>query len=385
MKAAEGFLADFVTPLVAGGHLLIGGPLGRAGLHRFGGAELPASASAMIDDARARVAASLLLDPAPPLFDRDALRLALAVHDLLFLSHPRAGDLGVRGRLPLVAECAQSLATLEPTRAPDELVARHSLLHLLPTLSRTDVRVSFWVGKREFHGEEPPRMLTAWPNVRRVHEERWHVACFGEAASHPLGGPVVRALLDASPLTDLLHPVRIDPRFDLGRHAALLSLPSIARAVAYAWLEDLDHVAGALAQAALAELEEAPPEVRDPVLALFSHLHLCLVLGRPHEGRGDPRDRRAGPASPQRFTVGGDPAQRDFYGLFAALSRAAPELSAPADVRGDPRFAAALAEHTAACAATCGPSRTAELERLVARKLGKPIELSDAPPLPGAA
>src|SRR5262245_57168353 len=233
------FAAQFLRPLVAGGTLHVGAPLGRVGLERLREASLDGAVEADIADARGAVASTLLVDPIPPRLDAEALRLAVALHDLLFLFHPRADALTVRDRrLEEVAQFAAALADLPSTKDADALVARHTMLHLLPSLGRTDVQVSFWVGKREFHGEEPPRRLVAWPNLRRVRQERRRVNCFAEAASHPLAGPVVQKLLDGSPLTDLLHPVRLEPKLELGRRAALLARPELCRLVAYAYLED---------------------------------------------------------------------------------------------------------------------------------------------------
>ena len=66
--------------------------------------------------------------------------------------------------LRAVSVYATALATLplpdldiDDTRTAARVLAeRHSMLHHLFDLGRDDVRVSFWVGKREFHGSEPP-------------------------------------------------------------------------------------------------------------------------------------------------------------------------------------------------------------------------------------
>jgi len=369
--AKRSFIADFVRPLVGGGTAHVGAPIGRAGLDKLRDAEHDRSALADVAVARAAVAGELLVDGAPPLFDLEALRLAVALHDLLFLFHPRADALSVRdARLEEVARFAAACARLPDTRDADTLVARHTMLHLFPSLGRTDVQVSFWVGKREFHGEEPPKRLLAWPNLRRVRQERRRVGCFAEAASHPLGAPIVRALYDGSPLTDLLHPVRLEPKLALGPRAAILREPALCRLVAYAWLaEGVERVGGALATAVLAELDGSSTENARLACALLAHLHLCQLLA--------PQTREA---RPTRFAAGGDPALRDFYGLFAALDKASPDLAAPPDVRRDARLARRLAEHAAACAATSGAQRVAELSVLVARA-GGPLALSA---LPGA-
>lgn len=370
-----GFVESFLLPLVAGGVAHVGAPLGLAGLARLRALKVDPGLAAEVFAARSAVASELLYDPIPPQLDLPSLRLAIAVHDLLFLFHPGAAGLAVRGkRIAEVARFAAALAALPATTDDDMLVARHTILHLVPGLGRTDVRVSFWAGRREFHGEEPPRRLTAWPNMRRVHEERWRVGCFAEAASHAQGGEVVRALLDASPLTDLLNPVRIEPRLVLGSRRAVLARPALCRLVIYAWLDGgIDRVGGALATAAIAELDGREPEVGRFVCALIAHLHLCTILAPT--AQVPTRERRPAP----RILVGTDLALRDFYGLFAALHRAIPRLAAPADVHRDPRLGPRVAEHAAACALACGELRVGELAALVART-GGPIALSNALP-----
>ena len=86
----------------------------------------------------------------------------------------------------------------------------------------------------------------------------------GEAAADPLGGAaVLRALLDASPLTDLLTPARADPALDLARLAAVLANAALCRAVAYRYLEEgLDRVAGYLVGPLFALLIATSPRPR---------------------------------------------------------------------------------------------------------------------------
>jgi hypothetical protein len=361
------FVEEFVLPLVAGGTLHVGAPLGRAGYDKLRDTKIAIELDGAILEARSAIAGELLVDAVPPLLDAEALRLAVAVHDMLFLFHPGAEAISVRDRrLDQVAQFAGTLASLTPSRDPQALVARHTMLHLLPSLARTDVQVSFWVGKREFHGEEPPRRLVAWPNLRRVRQERRRVNCFAESASHPLAGGVVQQLLEGSPLTDLLHPVRLEPRFSLGKHADTLFEPELARLVAYAWLDaGLPKVGGAIAGAVLAELDGESRRQARFACAFLAHLHLCTLMGPQSE----PRDPRA-PRTVARFAVGGDPGLRDFYGLFAALHKEAPDLSAPADVLRDRSLSKKVDEHALACAAACGVTRVRELGTLVARAVG---------------
>ncbi|HEX2568632.1 MAG TPA: hypothetical protein VH877_03665 [Polyangia bacterium] len=364
----DAFGRQFLLPLVAGGQLRVGAPLGERGLTRLvEAAREPGhdvQLEAAIGEARAETAATLLVDPIAPQIDVATLRLAVALHDLLFFLHPAAAGPLVRDRrLEQVAEYAAELARLPATTDADDLVARHTVLHLFPELGRNDVRVTFWAGRREFHGEEPPGRLLAWRNLRRVREERWRVNCFSEAAAHPLGGAVVRALLDGSPLTDLLHPLRAEPKFELGRAASVLVEPQVCRLVAYHLLaQGLDRVGSTLGQAMLVELERPGTWRARFVLAFASHLHLCQALASREAGGG---------GGARRHGMPGDLPLRDFYGIYAALARLTPELAAPSDVRRDPRLMARVNEYAANCEAICGTNRTTELRSLIARAIGE--------------
>src|SRR5262249_46018809 len=152
------------------------------------------------------------------------------------------------------------------------------------------VRVSFWVGRREFRGQVPPARLTAWPRLRRVVEERTRTSCLSELAGDPLGGAeAVRALLQASPLTNLFTLERAEPvlevcggEWDSGLERGLLAAlgdPAICRLVIARWLEDGVERAGAAFAAAL--VRRLGPRRRDLLvptcLALCCHLHLCLL------------------------------------------------------------------------------------------------------------
>src|SRR5262249_39790109 len=159
-----------VLPLVAGGDVRVQGALGAAELERLLSGELDADPIAeRVAEARQQVMAELFLEARSPLLDGTALRLAAAVQNLVFLPQPSArGPLVSSSRRKQVAAFAAATATVEEPSGARELVARHSVLHHLFDLGRDDVRVSFWAGRREYRGEEPPARLLAWPSLRRV-------------------------------------------------------------------------------------------------------------------------------------------------------------------------------------------------------------------------
>lgn len=379
---AQEFLRTFALPLVRGGKVHVGAPLGRAGLRqlqqaapRLAGTDTAAELSA----ARQEIIAELLFHAPAPGLDEDpyTLPLLLAVHDLMFLLHPAAqGLLFSDRRLRRVAGFAMAVCrqAVKALKRPDGhtarlLCERHSLLHSLFTVSREDVRVSFWAGRREFLGTEPPARLLAWRSVRRVHEERWRVVWYLQMLGLPggIGRLGIDALLAASPLTDLLMPRRLDPPFDLGKHVALLRQPAICRALCYYYLDmGLPEVGGALAGSVTNLLSTGSRGAADAQLLLrfLSHLHLCTLL------RDDDPEGAQEPLLP---AVGSDGALRDLYGLYGVLERDWRHLAVPPDVAfhssGLSRRVAAYAE---ACLRMAGPLRIEELAVLCARTLPQP-------------
>jgi hypothetical protein len=231
-------------------------------------------------------------------------------------------------------------------------------------LGRDDVRVTFWAGRREFKGAEPPSRLLKWPDVRRVREERWRVGVMGEAVADPLQRAIVVALLGASPLTDLLEPTRLEPRFDLRPLVGWLRHPAIARAVAERYLSTgLEQVGPALASA-LVDLYNQKGCAREARVgtAFLCHLQLLYLLGE------------AGAPEPSRkirveTLVQKQEALRDFFGLFAAAQKIG--LGRPADVKLDRRVQALVDSHARICQGLAGQTRVLELEGVMARGVGE--------------
>lgn len=397
-SVGEAFLRDFALPLVrGGGEVRVGAPLGERGLMR-----LREEVAAGLDEsepgqalaaARQAVAAELLLHTRPPLLREDdpALCLLLSWHDLLFLQHPAAARMvaqGLRGRrLRRLVDFATGLcapALPGPGRLPSEdpwpLLSRHSLLHGLWTLCREDVRVSFWAGRREFQGQEPPARLTAWRGVRRVHEERWRVLIYLQMLGLPdgIGRRVLTALLRCSPLTDLAQPRRLGPPLDLLAHAPVLRAPDLARAVAASYLEaGFAQVGGALGAALLAALR-TQEEVVDAaayradlrtVLRFLSYLHLCQLAGpTPPELPGAGPSSGSGPGA-ARVSGGREGALLDFYAIYGLLCAHYPTLAWPADLAREGALAATQA-YGERCRKLVGPGRLDELLGLCTRALG---------------
>jgi hypothetical protein len=370
------WLHHFVLPLVAGGDVRVAHVVGARELQLLLESDLDRDESAQrIAEARHSIASELVLTPPEPALDEEALRLAAAMQNLLFLLHPGTNAPSVtRRRLRAVSAYATELATLalpdldvdDSRTAARVLAERHSMLHHLFDLGRDDVRVSFWAGKREFRGAEPPARLLKWPELRRVREERWRVTVVGEAMADPLMKPIVTALLASSPLTDLFEPSRLEPRFDLLALARWLKLPEVARAVADRWLgAGLPQVAGAYTAAlmALYNDKEARARVAARTATQFAcHVQLLAIIGKRAGSERDHLIELQGQVQAQ-------PGLRDFYGLFAAAQRVG--LGRPGDVARDPKLRDEVDAYAAACAQLVGTERLLELVGVMARGVGQ--------------
>ncbi len=373
---AAQWLHHFVLPLVAGGDVRVSHVIGARERKLLLESDFSRDESAQrIAEARHAIASELVLTPPEPALDEEALRLAAAMQNLLFLMHPGTHAPSVRrSRLRAVSAYATELATLplpdvelDDTRTVARVLAeRHSMLHHLFDLGRDDVRVSFWVGKREFHGAEPPSRLLKWPELRRVREERWRVTVVGEAMADPLMKPIVTALLASSPLPDLYEPSRLEPRFDLLSLARWLRLPEVARAVADRWLgAGLPQVAGAYTAALMALYNDKDVRARAAArtaTAFACHVQLLWLVG----------DRGAAMAREHLIELQGQvqaqPGLRDFYGLFAAAQRVG--IGRPPDAARDPHLRSEIDAYASACAQLVGTERLLELVGIMARGVG---------------
>lgn len=212
---------DVVAPLVLGGALRPGRPLGGAAAVTLGefDAAVDVDLRSRVDLARTRLARGLVaIDLLPPA-SRDDWTLLAAAHDWLAavspalssVLAPRAGD-----RLLDLIESA-----LDRVKAPKDALAalsRHTFFARLLEIARKDVRVSFWAGSREFLGEKPPSRLLAWKDVRRVHvaEDARPLMSLPDHGARIDGDrwvAVGRRILALTPLTDLATMTRSAPRF----------------------------------------------------------------------------------------------------------------------------------------------------------------------------
>ena len=253
------FVAEFLLPLVRGGALRVGRPLGLRAVDRVTEAVARAGRDPVDDEAepiamlgagRRAVAGRHLPTGGPPPLDEVTVRLGAALHDLLALAHPDLAGPGIGRRQELIALAAFELASVGSPSSAREAVNRHSLLARIPEIVRVDRTVRFWLGHRTFVGRTPPGRIMALPSLRRVRVDRASRSWLREIGIPAVGRRAFLALNVASPLGEALDPLRLDPPLGWGRILPVLRFPLVARAVAGAAVEiGVDRAGDALAGA----------------------------------------------------------------------------------------------------------------------------------------
>ncbi|MES1165901.1 MAG: hypothetical protein ABUR63_09090 [Verrucomicrobiota bacterium] len=367
------FVPDFLLPLVRGGALHVGRPLGAAAVRRVldsarrmaaapaGGAD-PVRALAR---ARAEVVGRFLPAAAVPPLDETAVRLGASLHDLLALGHPDLVGPGLSRRQERIAAAARGLAAVGPPRTAAEAVARHSLLGRMGEIIRVDRTVRFWLGRQTFVGRTPPPRITALPGLRRVRVDQAARVWLREIGIPGPGRVAFVELNAASPLGEALDPLRLDPPPGWGRMLSVIRFPALARLVAGAALDlGVERAGDALAAALYryVSLHDPPVGLRPSgdgaafALRFLAHLVWLDVLfkadGRRASDARDDRERSAG-------------AGLELAVVLTAAERTRPQLVWPDDVPPDSdlgrAFRARLDRYAAQAAAAGSPRLVAAM------------------------
>ncbi len=244
---ADRLFRDFLAPLVLGGDMRPGRPIGgknALGLGPFSDV-IDKELLSHVDLARIRLARRLApvdrLEPPTPA----EWALGAGLHDLVQSAHPDLAGV-FRGRAPgrLVHVVTLLCDQLAPPATMGEALSRHTWFARVLEITRTDTSVSFWVGKRSFLGKDPPARLLAWPELRRVHIDK---------TPHPLvelpsaGGHVaasdfsagMSAWLRKTPLTDLATCGRHAPLFAWSPETLAFASARAGRTLALRALDDV--------------------------------------------------------------------------------------------------------------------------------------------------
>jgi hypothetical protein len=370
---ARPFVSEFLLPLVRGGALRVGRPLGARAVARV--MDLVASASrdpvddeaepiAMLGAGRRAVAGRLLPAGAAPPLDEVTVRLGAALHDLLALAHPDLAGPGIARRQEQIALAALELASVGSPSSAREAVNRHSLLSRIPEIVRVDRTVRFWLGHRTFVGQTPPGRIMALPSLRRVRVDKASRSWLREVGIPAVGRRAFLALNVASPLGEALDPLRLDPPLGWGRVLPVLRFPGLARAVAGAAVEiGVERAGDALAGALYryAGLHDPPlglaatPENVAFALRFLAHLvWLDVLYGADPDRARATRPVGSGPELGLELAV-----------VITAAARTEPSLVWPDDVSFDGdlgrAFAARLALLDARASAAGAPRLAAAL------------------------
>ncbi len=365
-------VSGFLLPLLRGGALRVGRPIGESALARLGAALAHREAEgagegavAALASARREVAARFLPSPPEPPLDEVSLRLGAALYDLLALGHPdlAAGTLGgLAHRQERIAAAALRFAAVGPPGSAREAVNRHSLLSRLPEIVRVDRTVTFWLGRQVFVGRTPPRRVTALPGLRRVRVERQTRGWLREIGIPVAGRGAFLALNLASPLGEALDPRRLDPPLGWGRILPLLRFPSLARVVAGSAVEQgVDRAGDALASALFRFAGRHDPPIGVPAsgesvafaLRFLAHLVWLDVLFGPRVGATE-SGRRAGSEGPTDVGL-------DLAAVLTAAARTRSSLVWPADVPPDGQLGRAFRARLDEMAARAEVGATARL------------------------
>jgi hypothetical protein len=365
---ARRFVAEFLLPLVRGGALRVGRPLGPRAVARVMERIARASRDATDDEAEALTALGdgrrlcagrLLPTAAAPRLDEVSVRLGAALHDLLALAHPDLAGPGIARRQEQIAAAALELATVGTPASAREAVNRHTVLARLPEIVRVDRTVRFWLGRQTFVGRTPPGRIMALPSLRRVRVDKASRGWLREIGIPAVGRRAFLALNVASPLGEALDPLRLDPPLGWGRILPVLRFPVLARVVAGAVVElGVERAGDALAGALYRYAGMHDPPLGVPVsgesvafaLGFLAHLVWLDVLYPPeapaaHEPGREPglelavMITAAARTRPALVWPADVPADSDLGRAFAARLEA---LDTRAAAAGSPRLAAAL-------------------------------------------
>jgi hypothetical protein len=217
----EGLFMGFLAPLVIGGKMQPGHPIGGKLALAMEKERPLIDIDTVSHVALARVRLARRLAPVDRFdaIEAEEWAMAAVLHDIVQSTHP-GFNAAFRRKLPnkLLDICE---ATLEQIPAPVNVgaaLSRHTLFSRLFQITRTDIDLKWWTGSAHFKGEDVPARLKAWPEVRRVIEDHHPRPLMtlpesgGSVDASKFAG-LVQAFLKKSPLTDLITAARPQPLF----------------------------------------------------------------------------------------------------------------------------------------------------------------------------
>lgn len=224
---ADRLFRNFLAPLVLGGELRPGRPIGaKTALALAGQLLTDPDLASHVELARLRIARKLvpidhfLNADAPGTPNGEEWALAAALHDIVQAAHPDWSGVfrSSQGPNRLLNLAGATLDRVGPVSDVREALARHTWFSRTLEIARTDTKVRWWVGSQTFLGTEPPSRLQAWPELRRVHVDResqnlLDLPTAGGKVDAARFGVALDRFLRASPLTDVATCARPKPEF----------------------------------------------------------------------------------------------------------------------------------------------------------------------------
>jgi hypothetical protein len=382
-RALLRFVARFLLPLVRGGALHVGRPLGPRFVARLVATLAQRSpATALVLAARepaargvdvatelatGRHAAAVRLLPGArvPALDEATLRLGAALHNLLSLTHPSIEGRGADGRQARIADAAEQLASLGPPRSAAEAVDRHSLLGRLPDIGRSDRVVHFWLGRRSFVGRLPPRRVTALPRLRQVRVDTVHRGWLREIGMPACARPAFLALSAASPLGETEDLFRLEPPLAWSRILPALRFPALARLVAGRIVEQgVDRAGDVLADALFRFASGHDPSNPDESVPGAAALAFAIRF-LAHTVWLDLLFSAGPAASPSSSAVSDGAAGLDLAVILVAAQRISSALVWPPDVAPDSELGRRFIDRMTAMASKVRARRSSRLDAAV--------------------
>jgi hypothetical protein len=296
-EVVERLFMGFLGPLVLGGELVPGRPIGSK-LALAIEADRPLTdvdLVAHVQLARVRVARRLAAVDRLEAPSAAEWTLAAALHDVVQSTHP-GFDAAFRRGAPkkLLDLVALTLERVSTPRSAHEALSRHTWFSRMFELTRTDTMLSWWVGSAKFLGEPPPPRLTAWRELRRVNEVKlprplMDLPSAGAAIDVDAFNGAVRAFLERTPLTDLATCTREAPEFvwtasTLSFVASRAGRTLATRALAQQPSQPIDEALGRATRALLLERAWAPAAIAMDVLAERALARAEMSLSRAEEG-----------------------------------------------------------------------------------------------------
>ena len=255
---AERLFEHFMAPLVLGGELRPGRPIGGKAALELGieRTVTHVDLASHVELARVRVARQLAPIDYLPGPDAEEWALAAVLHDLVQAAHPdwRGFLRSSSGPTRLLRLAELTLDRVGPVSNVREALGRHTWFSRLLEITRTDTKVSWWVGSQTFLGTEPPARLSAWPELRRVHVDRTPQKLLdlpgagGQVTPERYAAALAR-FLRATPLTDMATCARPSLPFEWsGPTLAFVAMRGgrtlALRALAHAHPSDVDAALG---------------------------------------------------------------------------------------------------------------------------------------------